>query len=136
MRYDIIGDIHGCGQTLNALLRKLDYTEQEGVFRHADRQIIFLGDFIDRGPQQSEVVDLVRRMVEAGTAHAVIGNHEFNAIAYYTPDSREGGISDLDQKKIKSSMRLFWTHIEDRQRSINIQSTGSRPCLCGLTRMI
>jgi hypothetical protein len=36
-------------------------------------------------------VDTVRRMVDAGAALAVMGNHELNAIAWHTPDSRHPG---------------------------------------------
>ena len=43
--------------------------------------VIFLGDFIDRGPHQREVIEIDRQMIEAGTAQSVMGNHEFNAIA-------------------------------------------------------
>ena len=86
MNYDIIGDIHGHAGALRALLAKLGYRERDGAYRHADRQALFVGDFIDRGPQQVETVSIVRRMVDAGTAQAVMGNHEFNAIAWHTPD--------------------------------------------------
>jgi hypothetical protein len=54
--YDLVGDVHGHADTLHRLLRKLDYTEIEGIFRHLKRQMIFVGDFIDRGPQQREVL--------------------------------------------------------------------------------
>ena len=113
MGYDIIGDIHGCGQTLIALLVKLGYEEQEGVYQHPDRQVIFLGDFIDRGAEQHEVVDLVRRMVEGGTALAVMGNHEFNAIAYYTPDRVEGGYLRPHSEKNQDQHEAFLVTYED-----------------------
>jgi len=90
VNYDVIGDIHGNGETLSALLTKLGYALNDGVYRHATRQAIFIGDFIDRGPHQREVVDVARSMVEAGSALAVMGNHEFNAIAYATPDGESG----------------------------------------------
>lgn len=45
---------------------------------------MFCGDFIDRGPQIRDVITIVRTMVEQQAAHAVMGNHEFNAIAYHT----------------------------------------------------
>ena len=83
MAFDIIGDIHGHADALRRLLVKLEYKELEGVWRHHERTAIFLGDFIDRGPKQVETVMIVRRMVEAGSAQAIMGNHEFNAIAYY-----------------------------------------------------
>jgi len=44
--------------------------------------MIFVGDFIDRGPQQREVLRIARSMCEAGSASAVLGNHEFNAIGW------------------------------------------------------
>ena len=80
--YDIIGDVHGYAEKLEGLLGRLGYVEKGGAFRHPHRQAIFVGDLIDRGPGNLKVVDIVRAMVEAGTAHAVMGNHEFNAIAY------------------------------------------------------
>lgn len=84
MAYDIIGDIHGCAQTLRALLSELGYEKHGGTYRHPTRQVIFLGDFVDRGLYQREVIDIVRPMIESGSALSVLGNHEFNAIAYFT----------------------------------------------------
>ncbi|AKU11280.1 metallophosphoesterase [Azoarcus sp. CIB] len=84
--YDIIGDVHGHAEQLEALLHKLDYRMHAGAWRHPERRAIFLGDLIDRGPKQLETVDIVRRMVDAGHAQAVMGNHEFNAIAWGTHD--------------------------------------------------
>jgi hypothetical protein len=80
--YDIVGDIHGHADPLRRLLDRLDYAETEGVFRHPERQMIFVGDFIDRGPEQREVLRIARTMCEAGAASAVMGNHEFNAIGW------------------------------------------------------
>lgn len=89
--YDIIGDIHGHAEPLKALLSRLGYARRDGVWQHPWRQVIFLGDFIDRGPQQVEVLDIVRNMIEAGHAQAVMGNHEFNAVAWHTPDPLSPG---------------------------------------------
>jgi hypothetical protein len=44
---------------------------------------------IDRGPKQLETVHLVRAMVESGGAQCILGNHEFNAIAWVTPDPED-----------------------------------------------
>lgn len=89
--YDLIGDIHGHAQPLRALLGKLGYRERLGCYRHPHRQVIFLGDLIDRGSGQREVLDIVRRMVEEGQAQAVMGNHELNALAYHTRDPDRPG---------------------------------------------
>jgi hypothetical protein len=89
--YDIIGDIHGQADKLEALLRTLGYEQRGATWRHPERQAIFVGDFIDRGPAQVRSVDTARRMVDAGAALAVMGNHELNAIAWHTPDPNSPG---------------------------------------------
>ncbi|MDH6149327.1 MULTISPECIES: metallophosphoesterase [Paraburkholderia] len=86
MSYDVIGDIHGHADKLRALLKRLGYVEHGGVMRHPERTAIFVGDFIDRGPHQLETLSIVRPMVQAGSALATMGNHEFNAIAWYLRD--------------------------------------------------
>jgi len=66
------------------LLQQLGYKETGQTFRHPNRLAVFCGDFVDRGPQIADTVQIVRAMVQDGAAHAVMGNHEFNAIAFHT----------------------------------------------------
>lgn len=87
--YDIIGDVHGCADTLVKLLEKLGYQILSGVYRHRSRQAIFLGDIVDRGPHIREALHLVKNMVDAGSALCIMGNHEYNVIGYTTL-AREG----------------------------------------------
>jgi hypothetical protein len=84
--YDLIGDIHGHATELRQLLQQLDYApDAHGVHRHVGgRQVIFVGDFIDRGPAIRETLQIVRGMVDGGTALAVMGNHEYNALAFWS----------------------------------------------------
>ncbi|BAL23473.1 metallophosphoesterase [Azoarcus sp. KH32C] len=91
MGYDVIGDIHGQADKLEALLTTLGYRDTTDGWLHPQRTAVFVGDFIDRGPQQVRTVNLVSRMVSAGLARAVMGNHEFNAIAWHTPDPEQPG---------------------------------------------
>jgi hypothetical protein len=88
--YDIIGDIHGHADELRSLLNKLGYTETKGTFSCHGRKVIFVGDYIDRGPKIRETLQLVRNMVEADHAIALMGNHEYNALCYYYPDNSGG----------------------------------------------
>jgi hypothetical protein len=90
--YDLIGDIHGHAAELHHMLGKLDYVpDAQGIYRHpAGRQVIFLGDFIDRGPAIRETLQVVRGMVDGGAALAVMGNHEYNALAFWTLDPTGG----------------------------------------------
>lgn len=82
--YDLIGDVHGCAHTLEHLLDTLGYRFQAGVWRHPERIALFLGDIIDRGPRIREALHIVHDMVEAGQAHCIMGNHEFNALGWST----------------------------------------------------
>jgi hypothetical protein len=87
--YDVIGDVHGCADLLEGLLGELGYQEEGGAYRYVgsggDRQAVFVGDLIDRGSQQIKTLEVVRSMVDAGSAQIVMGNHEFNAISFATP---------------------------------------------------
>lgn len=85
-KYDIIGDVHGDYDKLIKLLEKLEYKRSNGSWDKDGHQAIFVGDLIDRGPRQIDTVALVRKMVENGSALCILGNHEFNAIAWLTPD--------------------------------------------------
>lgn len=77
--FDIIGDVHGCRSELEALLGQLVY--DIGAARHPDgRKVVFLGDLVDRGPDIPGVLRIVMKMVEAGTALCVPGNHEMKLL--------------------------------------------------------
>ena len=66
-----IGDIHGDFEALERVLSQLP------ELGSADT-IVFMGDYIDRGPQSAEVVDLIRRLPFESPARVVAlrGNHE------------------------------------------------------------
>jgi protein phosphatase len=85
--FDIIGDVHGCCDELEALLQQLGYAatllgEEDPVwgkkaYVHPEgRKAIFVGDLVDRGPRILDAVRLVRNMVRAGSALCVPGNHD------------------------------------------------------------
>ena len=82
---DFIGDIHGHYDELRQLLAKLGYVESAGSFRYPGgaRTVVFLGDYIDRGGQARETINLVRAMRDSGDAIALMGNHEFNALCFW-----------------------------------------------------
>lgn len=108
--YDIIGDIHGYASVLKKLLEKLGYQESRGAYRHPERKALFLGDYIDRGPEVRETLRVVRNMAEAGEAVALMGNHEFNAIMFNEPDGKGGYLrahSDKNRKQHRSTLDDF-----------------------------
>lgn len=88
--FDVIGDVHGCLDELDALLIALGYEADDVAgFRHpAGRLAVFVGDLVDRGPRNVDTLTLVMRMVAAGTALAVPGNHDVQFQKYLEdPDS-------------------------------------------------
>jgi hypothetical protein len=89
--YDVIGDVHGHADRLDALLQKMGYIYRVGAWRHPERTAIYVGDLIDRGPHQVRTLEIVRAMIDAGSARATMGNHEFNAIAWATCDPMNDG---------------------------------------------
>ena len=69
--FDVIGDVHGHAAELTILFKRMGYQETNGVLRHPEgRRVVFLGDFIDRGPEIRRTLEIVRGMVEAGSALA------------------------------------------------------------------
>jgi protein phosphatase len=79
--FDIIGDVHGCYDELSTLLGQLGYKIENGpdgpkVGPPDGRKAVFVGDLVDRGPKIPDVLRLVMRMVDDGTALCVPGNHD------------------------------------------------------------
>lgn len=79
--FDLIGDVHGCFDELVSLLDQLGYRiestqESYKIFHPEGRQIVFLGDLVDRGPKTPEVLRLAMDAVKSNVAFCVLGNHE------------------------------------------------------------
>ncbi len=104
--YDIIGDVHGEASLLKKLLQKMGYEKTNGSYSHPGRKAIFVGDFINRGPEIRKTIRIVRAMVESGSARAILGNHEINAIIYHTKD-KQGSL--LVKKPSKYYLSLYKT---------------------------
>ena len=108
--YDLIGDIHGHADRLTAMLETLGYENNNGIYAHPSRKVVFMGDFIDRGPKIRETLEIVRPMIDNGHALAVMGNHEFNAIAYTIPKPDGGFLRDHRPERVRQheeTLRAF-----------------------------
>lgn len=68
MRIAAIGDVHGCLDQLQQLL--------EHVKKHQPEQYIFIGDYVDRGPQIKEVVQFIIDFQKQNNVITLMGNHE------------------------------------------------------------
>jgi len=68
MRCLAIGDIHGCINSLDALL--------SAVSPRADDRIITLGDYVNRGPDSRAVLDRLIDLSKHFALISLMGNHE------------------------------------------------------------
>lgn len=70
-----IGDLHGCFNEAQQLMNKLQLTSRD--------RVLFLGDYVDRGPNSAGCVDLVRHREQVqGTCAGILGNHEEKMLQY------------------------------------------------------
>jgi len=73
-----VGDIHGCYDKLAAMMKILPWHKEEGDL------LLFIGDYIDRGPKSREVVDFLVRLRQQGGEFVFLkGNHEKMLLDYY-----------------------------------------------------
>ena len=76
-----IGDVHGCAHTLLDLLQVINPVKGDTV--------IFLGDYIDRGPHSKTVVNIIMRLQADSEGSASFiplkGNHEDMCVDYFRP---------------------------------------------------
>lgn len=79
-KIDVIGDVHGESRLLQDLLSTLGYRQVQGVWQHPERQVVFVGDLIDKGPDAAGVLVMIKSMVDVGSARVVVGNHELNLL--------------------------------------------------------
>lgn len=107
---DIIGDVHGHAAKLEERLTGLGYEPDGAGYRHPDRTAVFVGDLVDRGPQQLRTLEIAKAMVESGAAKIVMGNHEFNALAY------EAGLREHNEKHNKQHA-AFLDQLSQKQKA-------------------
>lgn len=81
----LIGDTHGLkDEFIQFATTKLGFKFENDRFSHPQGyKMFFLGDFIDRGTQSLEMLQLVKRCVEQDGHYAIIGNHEQKLINFY-----------------------------------------------------
>ncbi|MBC5772798.1 metallophosphoesterase [Pontibacter sp. KCTC 32443] len=114
--YDIIGDVHGHADALEQLLQKLGYDNSKGYYSHPERKIIFVGDYIDRGPKIRETLAIIKAMVEHEQAIALMGNHEFNAILFNSLDTDGNYMRERTEKNThqhNETLNQFAEYVEE-----------------------
>ena len=99
MRIYAIGDVHGRGDLLQPMLARIDaYTSAYPTPRPI---LVFLGDYIDRGPSSREVIDQLVLLNKQREVVFLEGNHEYYLMKFLknppflTDWLRYGGLDTL-----------------------------------------
>ena len=97
----IIGDVHGCIDELEKLLKKTNTDP------HRD-QILFLGDLVNKGPESEKVFDLFLDL----KADAILGNHEHAILKQHRGDWKLAKSYKRLKKEFGKSFERFVDEIE------------------------
>ncbi|MCZ2257212.1 bis(5'-nucleosyl)-tetraphosphatase PrpE [Sporosarcina sp. G11-34] len=119
MKYDIIGDIHGCYNELCQLLKKLGYTMDKGIPLHpSGRSIAFVGDAADRGPESIQTIELMFRLQDENQLIYSPGNH-CNKLYRYVKGNKiqlqygiETTVAELNSLSNKSRLKFIERYIK------------------------
>lgn len=119
----IIGDVHGCLAEVEALLDRVAFTSGD--------QLIFVGDLVNKGPDSSGVLRLVREL----GARAVLGNHEYRLIA--SRAARRKGelgprLSPLQERLVRSFTEEEWALLESLPLKLDLPEHGVRVVHAGV----
>jgi len=112
----IVGDVHGCSDEAEELLRKVGYGENDTVY--------FLGDLLSRGPHPERVLELVRRT----RARSVRGNHD-DALLRWHAAVLAGEEPHVSRSKRKLAERLSaadWELLESARLWLDLSEHGVR----------
>jgi serine/threonine protein phosphatase 1 len=105
----VIPDIHGCAQTLKALIEDMI---QPSKYDH----LYFLGDYIDRGPASKEVIDYLMEMQRDDyNLHLLMGNHEEYVLKSYEEELNLKSFLGIKQKNKKKKEWLTFGGKETMQ---------------------
>lgn len=97
----VIPDIHGYAKTLQALLEQIRPAKTD--------HLIFLGDYIDRGPDSKGVIDYIMNLQKQGyKTTTLIGNHEeFLLKSLHLADNKKGLVGLLKPNRVKKEWMEF-----------------------------
>ncbi len=104
-----VGDIHGCFYSLHRLLEKIELRE--------DDQLVFLGDYIDRGKYSRDVVSFLIELRGWYDSFFLMGNHELMFLDYLRSNDaslwlQNGGNAMLDSYESRDGKDIPEEHLD------------------------
>jgi predicted phosphodiesterase len=94
-----IGDVHGCADEFEELLRRLELK--------ADDRVIQVGDLVNRGPDSHRVIELAREY----QVEAIIGNHELRLLSA-RKKNKPSLLKEDDQATVEQLTENDWKYLE------------------------
>lgn len=132
MKYDIIGDIHGCYDEYSELVSKLGYEWSDGLPVHKEkRKLVFLGDLMDRGPESIKVMEHVYELVQNDLALYSPGNHCNKLYRYFLGrnvqikhglETTVAELNELSQEQRKAVRDHFCTLYENAPLYLHLEN--------------
>jgi diadenosine tetraphosphatase ApaH/serine/threonine PP2A family protein phosphatase len=145
VKYDIIGDIHGCYDELVLLLRTLGYRTKDdenpckSPLKHPDGRVaVSVGDLCDRGPDSPSVIALWRQMVREGTGLVAKGNHDDKLERYLKGNKVKVGhgldltISQMHSKSSPIKKKRIYQFLVDLPYRLELDEGKLLVCHAGL----
>lgn len=111
-----IGDVHGSLDKLLPLLRGTRLIDDNDVWSGGQDHLVFVGDLIDRGPNDRAVLDLARRLQQeaqaaGGRVHVLLGNHEVmnmsGDLRYVSKESYRAWLDEEIRKDRTTALQKF-----------------------------
>ena len=123
-----IGDIHGAGDRLYAILQETGLIDDEHGWSGRTATLVQTGDFTDRGPQVREIMDLLMRLeneapADGGEVRVLLGNHEamnmMGDVRDVTPAIFAAFASEDAERRREDAWRRYARHASRRRSDRN-----------------
>ncbi len=123
-----IGDIHGAGDRLRALLQETGLIDRERGWSGGAATLVQIGDITDRGPQVREIMDLLMRLEDearddGGEVRVLLGNHEamnmMGDVRDVTPAIFAAFASEDAERRREDAFRQYTRHANRRRSDRN-----------------
>ncbi len=108
-----IGDLHGSSDKLVRLLRGCELVDAELRWVGGSDHLVVAGDFVDRGPADREIMELLRRLeresvAAGGRLHVLLGNHEVMNLLRDTRKVHPRSYDDFAAEETAAERRAAW----------------------------
>lgn len=88
-KYFIIGDVHSCIDELRKLLLDNKFLIEEDIIKCTKYDLIFIGDLIDKGSKNIEMINFIHKNINNPRIKFVLGNHESTVYGLLTKQDKE-----------------------------------------------